>query len=124
MREIKFRYIFRNLKTNDIIVKFFTLNNIESGHHLKYDIDRFELISTSQYTRLKDKNDVEIYDGDIVYHNGFIGYVKYINRGNCNVLGYALVSLINGKTFYMFCDETDNYEVIGNIYENQDLIKG
>ena len=85
----------------------------------------FEIISNvdlQQFTGLKDKNGVEIYEGDIIGHNGFLGYVAYINRGNCNVLGYALISLINNRIFYMFCDESDNYEVIGNIYENKELL--
>lgn len=86
------------------------------------DLKSWTHIENIQYTGLKDKNDVEIYEGDIVSHDGFLGYVKYINRGNCNVLGYALSSVINSRIFYMYCDEADKYEVIGNIYENKELI--
>ena len=122
MREIKFRaWDNKNKK----LVSFENIElpyseNVNLDGQIEGILDRGIILM--QYTGLKDKNDVEIYEGDIVGHNGFIGYVKYINSGNCNVLGYALVSLINGRIFYMFCDETDNYEVIGNIYENKELL--
>lgn len=116
MRDFKFRAWDNNIKK--MIIQEHTDRIDKILHYWETHIKT----TVMQYTGLKDKNGVEIYEGDIIGHNGFLGYVAYINRGNCNVLGYALISLINNRIFYMFCDESDNYEVIGNIYENKELL--
>ena len=65
-----------------------------------------------QYTGLKDRNGVEIYDDDIVRFNGF--------REN----GDDFIAVIEFKfnSFVGWFLHKD-FEVIGNIYENPELLK-
>jgi uncharacterized phage protein (TIGR01671 family) len=71
-----------------------------------------------QCTGLKDKNGKLIYEGDIV--NGSCGVYWGKMIVEYNVAGFVLNK--NGK--YLNFLEGDNYiEVIGNIYENKELLE-
>lgn len=82
--------------------------------------DWVELDNIMEYAGFKDKHNKEVYEGDIVKHDfgadkiGVqLAVVKYSNK-------YASF-LIEPIDNWMFCDKAD-CEVIGNIYENADLL--
>lgn len=66
-----------------------------------------------QYTGLKDKNGKEIYEGDITTDGDMICRVEY------DVPVFTLKSISNGNDYNPFYE---NLEVIGNIYENPELL--
>jgi uncharacterized phage protein (TIGR01671 family) len=73
--------------------------------------------TVQQYTGLKDKNDKEIYEGDILIEN---------MMGN-NQIGICKTVLGGWKIFChpdsCICWHGNTAEIIGNIFENPELIK-
>ena len=132
MREFKFR-AWEEFKDNKplrcgkkgtmITDKDFSWHSI-SFPFRKKDLDqKFGKYYIMQYTGLKDKNGIEVYEGDIVKYKYTsreqIAEIKY----NKEKLGFDFAdNKVNLSYAYNF-RQINNIEVIGNIYENQELLK-
>ncbi len=86
------------------------------------DFDEIELM---QSTGLKDKNGKEVYDGDIVKFTLTDGFSYVVDE--YGVVEYKLGDfyILNGLTEYLISNiNTNDIEVVGNIYENPELLEG
>ena len=114
MREIKFRAWEKSLKemipVNDIT--FHLENNVINSKGAWRLLDELELM---QYTGLKDKNGVEIYEGDVVVQGKLTGPVEW------SVSGFRVRQRQNEQPLGNYGQP--NVEIIGNIYENSDLLE-
>lgn len=77
--------------------------------------------TVGQYTGLKDKNGTKIFEGDIVTRSWFdkthIYQIAY-DSGTASFIGQADVK------FTTFDYDSPEFEVIGNIYDNPELLEG
>lgn len=124
---IKFRAWLKESKEMKIVSE---LNMWNLGHVYTVDEDGVHDITKGsneyillQYTGLKDKNGVEIYDGDILETDkGYIQKVEHITEtidGTTYVSGFYAWD--EEKHTWMAIDNTD--KIIGNIYENADVLE-
>ncbi len=125
MREIKFRQWIKSMK------KFhywgFIVESEAQSFHGKYfkeplgpmDDDRRE---SQQYTGLKDKDGEKIYEGDIIKYDTLASpQSKESVEWNEDISGFnPFVEYDSDCQVYV---EMDTVEILGNIYENPDLLK-
>lgn len=85
--------------------------------------DSVEVVHLCQYTSLKDKNGIKIFEGDIIESNGY----KHIVTYNEKLAGFYAV---NAKHPEDICGINQqwinecNKVVIGNVIDNPEMVKG
>ena len=123
MREIKFRTYYKPKKEwfNGVLMD-------QSGNYWICDDNNYFLpnpfgddLVIMQNTGLKDKNGKEIYEGDICLHESGNGYFKEKDK----IKIVADIPSIYITVFSSGIGEIneDTVEIIGNIYENPELLK-
>lgn len=131
MREILFRGQLRrkgekvNMAGEPLpsIWKYGGVSQIKQGGAIIYqtepEIKKYPVYgdTVGQYTGLTDKNGVKIFEGDIVSVGGVNYPVIFNNLGGC-----AEFSMTDGVAFgFDYVDEP--IEVVGNIYDNPELLE-
>lgn len=131
MREIKFRGLDKEgYWKYGSLINDYRLENTKSSHAIRLgnSITIVYPETVGQYTGLKDKNGVEIYEGDKLFCDWsksseptddplYVGHVEY-HEGV-----YLLVSEEEeSENLYLF-DEYEASEVIGNIHQHPELLK-
>ena len=124
MREIKFR----GKRTDNGEMWYGDLSHHTTGKVFIKDIKKgingtFEVVfnTIGQFTGLYDKNDKEIYEGDIVSLNKDLlgSYVVRYDSKNARFSMYR----DNYEQAGFNLETMKNYEVIGNVYDNPELTK-
>jgi hypothetical protein len=114
-RDLKFRVWYPNEK------KFY-YTKVEDTHWQLGKNAWDEPYVIQQYTGLKDKNNKEIYEGDIVtYHVYNLAEIRYETDRGGYIIEWQWSK--NQHSHDLNCDSAMVCKIIGNIFENPELLK-
>lgn len=109
------------LDTKNKMVSLVRSETIESSYVLDYE-DGIEA-EIMQYTGLKDKNGKKVYEDDIIqYSHKAVGMILRKVRMKYGMWG--IEGIVKGTQIHFANILESEYEVIGNIHENPELLEG
>lgn len=126
MREIKFRGItiqshmweYGDLirdRNGKCFIHFYDCNGFECSYEVIPE-------TIGQYTGLKGKNGKEIYEGDIIlFHGNNANHTLKVEHRNS---WYLYINIRTGYASQLYGSSEEAFEIIGNIHENPELLKG
>ena len=117
MKSLKWLCDVTNISFDSKFVDIYRQGDTERYTEMSVEFDEIELM---QSTGFKDKNGREIFEGDVLgTKDGLLnGVVEYRSD-----LGMWTNSLIRYNNFERLCNVANSREIIGNIYENQELLE-
>jgi len=143
MREILFKA--KRMDNGEWVEGYFFLDPRTDKGHIIYYIDGImynyivEKETLCQYTDKRDKNDIKIWENDILngdsypfLNNGVHNYFAEVTWfDNCSAFGIYVVKnplsnvngIAEGNTELMEEWDSSEWEVIGNIFDNPDLLE-
>ena len=126
MREIKFKYIFKRKFDDRLYGEIYqialfeeAITNPPNPVTGMLNNNKWGIIARLEYTGLKSKSGVEIYEGDVIKRNKSIGFIKF-------AFGGFKIDWQQGTQYtdWVLSSHNENSSIIGNIYETPELLKG
>jgi uncharacterized phage protein (TIGR01671 family) len=102
---------------NDIVIMLFQrpMDGLLVGEEINPE-------TVEQYTGLTDKNDTKIFEGDIIQNvtEGKTAVVQWFSEYSA----FMLWCKSKNQVYWLYDNDFHNIEVIGNIYDNPELLGG
>lgn len=117
MNDDRFKFRAPHFKNNE----FDGFVYFEAGYDCKKPSDHGYLGRREQCTGLKDKNGTLVFEGDIIFLNGKKRQVIWRDE-DCAFFFSDIKEVYYQPIFPDFYRMTDDFEVIGNIHKNPELV--
>ena len=119
------QYINKNEYDNEnyILTQDEVHHTLDLGGRIECDMESVEFKTVGQYTGLKDKNDKEIYEGDIIKWVDWSGHKRKAEVRYDEEWKRFCVWLNGAETIGVNKHLSDDIEVIGNKFDNPELTK-